>query len=59
MNSAVDSGGIYYHSRCNCSCISANYKYVRYRTLGDRLDIDHLSPDLQRWISDMGIDGPT
>ena len=40
------SGWYVYHYRCNCPWFFTNYKYLRYRTLGDRQDIEHLSSEV-------------
>ena len=45
MSSAANLGGIFYHSRCVCFCLTfrTNYKYERDRCLGDRLDSDQFN----------------
>ena len=45
MNRSADLGGIFIVADVvtDCLCFCTNYKDGRYRTLGDRLDIDHLS----------------
>ena len=51
MNSAAEMGGMSIIPDVTslhliCSCFFTNYTYRRYRTLEDRLDIDHFSSEV-------------
>ena len=45
MNSAADMGGMFIVPDVT-ACASLHCKFRRYRTLGDRLNIDHLSSEV-------------
>ena len=44
MNAAADLDGIFIVPDVTARAFVPKYAYVRYRTLGDRLDIDHKKP---------------